>query len=296
MDIATLIGIIIGIICILVPIFSGGTPKTFYDVPSIFLVVGGGLASTLISYRLKEILKIMKVVGKAFSSKEFEIESTIKLLVDLSQKARREGLLALEAEEENIEDDFIKRSLQLIVDGVEPEIIKDSLDVELENMIARHEKGQGLFKNMGALFPAWGMIGTLVGLINLLKSLDNPDSVGPAMALALVTTLYGALLAHFICNPIANKLSIKSKEEVQQKEMIIEGILSIQAGENPRIMEHKLKTFLSAEQRAIYESKNGTNDQQGQSNNENYNERENRKEAKGKNRKGGRAIGNVVGQ
>jgi len=296
MDIATLIGIIIGIICILVPIFSGGTAKTFYDVPSIFLVVGGGLASTLISYRLKEILKIMKVVGKAFSSKEFEIESTIKLLVDLSQKARREGLLALEAEEENIEDDFIKRSLQLIVDGVEPEIIKDSLDVELENMIARHEKGQGLFKNMGALFPAWGMIGTLVGLINLLKSLDNPDSVGPAMALALVTTLYGALLAHFICNPIANKLSIKSKEEVQQKEMIIEGILSIQAGENPRIMEHKLKTFLSAEQRAIYESKNGTNDQQGQSNNENYNERENRKEAKGKNRKGGRAIGNVVGQ
>lgn len=259
MDLATLIGIIVGVICIAIPIFSGGTPKTFYDVSSIFLVLGGGIASTLISYRVKEILKIMKVVANAFSGKETNLESTIRLLVELSQKARREGLLALETDQENIEDDFIRRSIQLIVDGVEPEIIKESLDVELENMSLRHERGQGLFKSMGALFPAWGMIGTLIGLINLLRSLDKPENIGPAMALALVTTLYGSLLAHFICNPIANKLSIKSKEEIQQKEMIIEGILSIQAGENPRIMEFKLKTFLSSEQRAIYEARSSEN-------------------------------------
>ena len=257
MDLATLTGIIIGVICIAIPIFSGNTPGTFYDISSIFIVLGGGLASTLISYRVKEILKIMKVVANAFSSKEIDLESTIKLLVELSQKARREGLLSLEADQEDIEDDFINHSV--IVDGVEPEMIAESLDLELENMSLRHDRGQGLFRTMGALFPAWGMIGTLIGLINLLKSLDNPDAIGPAMALALVTTLYGSLLAHFICNPIANKLSIKSEEEIQQKEMIIEGILSIQAGENPRIMEHKLKTFLSAEQRKNYEAKNKEN-------------------------------------
>ncbi|NLC68986.1 MAG: motility protein A [Clostridiaceae bacterium] len=259
MDLATLIGIIIGIVCIGIPIFTGGRPRIFYDPSSLILVLGGGIASTLISYRVKEILKIMKVVANAFSNKESNLEATIRLLVELSQKARREGLLALEADQERIEDDFMKRSLQLIVDGVEPEIIKESLDVELENMSLRHEKGQGLFRTMGALFPAWGMIGTLIGLIKLLDSLDRPENIGPAMALALITTLYGCLLAHFICNPIANKLSIKSKEEIQQKEMIIEGILSIQAGENPRIMEHKLKTFLSTEQRAIYEAKNNEN-------------------------------------
>jgi chemotaxis protein MotA len=260
MDFATLVGIIIGIVCIMIPIFKGGTPKTFYDVSSIFLVLGGGLASTLISYRIKEVLKIMKVVANAFFSKDGPIESTIELLVSVSQKARREGLLALEADQDDIEDDFIRRAIQLIVDGVEPETIKDTLNLELENMSLRHNRGQGLFRTMGALFPAWGMIGTLIGLINLLRSLENPESIGPAMALALVTTLYGSLLAHFICNPIANKLSIKSSEEIQRKEMIIEGILSIQAGENPRIMEHKLKTFLSLEQRLNYELKSTNSD------------------------------------
>jgi len=262
MDIATLVGIIIGVACTAYPIFTGGFPKTFVDAGSIILVFGGGMASVLISYRIKEITKILKVVGNAFSKREADLEVTIRLLVELSQKARREGLLALESDQDNISDDFIRRSLQLIVDGVEPEMIKESLDLELDNMTLRHERGQGLFRTMGVLFPAWGMIGTLIGLINLLKSLDDPSNIGPAMALALVTTLYGSLLAHFVCNPIANKLSIKSKEEIQQKEMIIEGILSIQAGENPRIMEHKLKTFLSSEQRDNYERSNGENVQE----------------------------------
>lgn len=252
MDIATIIGLLFGIGCMVVSILLRGELKAFYDVPSVFITLGGGLASTLISYRMNEIGKIMKVVGNAFFGKLQPPENTIKMLVELSQKARREGLLALESEQENIDDEYIKQSLQLIVDGVEPDTIRESMDLELENLQARHATGQGLFKTMAALFPAWGMIGTLIGLINLLGGLDNPSNIGPSMAVALITTFYGSILANFVCTPIANKLAVKSKEEIQQKEMIIEGILSIQAGENPRIMEHKLKTFLSPDQKIKY--------------------------------------------
>jgi chemotaxis protein MotA len=254
MDIATVIGISFGIVCIMFPILTGGQSMAFFDLPSIFMVLGGGIASTLISYRIGEIAKIMKVVKNAFSSEKSSSEDTIRMLVELSQKARREGLLALESEQERLDDEYVKQSLQLIVDGVEPETIRESMNLELENLQARHAKGQGIFKLMGALFPAWGMIGTLVGLIALLRSLDDPSKIGPAMALALVTTFYGSVLANFVCIPIANKLAVKSKEEIKQKEMIIEGILSIQAGENPRIMEHKLKTFLSPEQKRNYDA------------------------------------------
>ena len=257
MDIATLGGLAFGVICLVISILLGGSLLTFYDTPSLFIVLGGGIASVLISYRIGEITKIMKIVTKAFSSKQTSPEDTIGLLVELSQKARREGLLALESEQERIDDDYIKQSLQLIVDGVEPDTIRESMDLELQNLEARHVKGQGLFKTMAALFPAWGMIGTLIGLINLLKSLDDPSKIGPAMAVALITTFYGSILANFLCTPIANKLAVKSKEEIQQKEMIIEGILSIQAGENPRIMEHKLKTFLSPEQKQKYAETSG---------------------------------------
>jgi len=252
MDIATLVGIVSGIICIGYGLASGGSPEAFLDVPSIFIVLGGGLASTLIAYRVGEVAKIMKVVTNAFNDKKDSAESTIELMVGLSNKARREGLLALESDCETIEDEYLKDSLQLLVDGVEPETIRDSMMLELDSLKVRHSKGQALFKTMGSLFPAWGMIGTLIGLINLLKSIDEPSKIGPAMAVALVTTFYGSILANFICIPIANKLSIKSKEEIQIKEMIIEGILSIQAGENPRILEHKMKTFLSPEQKVRY--------------------------------------------
>ncbi len=262
MDIATLGGIIFGVVCIIISILLNGSLRSFYDVPSIFIVLGGGIASILISYRLSEISKVMKVTAKAFSSKQTTPEETIMLLVELSQKARREGLLALESEQERIDDDYIKQSLQLIVDGVEPDTIRESMDLELINLESRHLKGQSLFRTAAALFPAWGMIGTLIGLINLLKQLDDPSKIGPAMAVALVTTFYGSILANFICTPIANKLNIKSKEEIQQKEMIIEGILSIQAGENPRIMEHKLKTFLSPDQKLRYTQMSEENSQQ----------------------------------
>ncbi|HOQ38104.1 MAG TPA: motility protein A [Acetivibrio sp.] len=257
MDLATLIGIIAGIVCIVASIMTGGSLWSFWDISSVYITVGGGICATLISYKIGEFAKIMKVAVKVLVGKESRPQDTIKMLVELSVKARREGLLSLEAEQENIKDEFLKQSLQLVVDGVEPEVIVDSMDLELENMKSRHDKGAGMFKTMAAQFPAWGMIGTLIGLIQLLDQLDDPSAIGPAMAVALITTFYGSVLANFICNPIATKLALKSKEEIQEKKMIIEGVLSIQAGENPRILEHKLKTFLSPKQKQDYESQSG---------------------------------------
>lgn len=257
MDLATLIGMIVGIVCLIWSILLGGSIWSFWDVPSVIIVIGGGLCSTLIASKITEFAKLMKVVVKVLGGKESRPQDTIRMLVELSLKARREGLLSLESDQENIDNDFLKQSLQLVVDGVEPEVIVDSMDLELENMKARHDKGSGLFKTMAAQFPAWGMIGTLIGLIQLLEALDDPSGIGPAMSVALVTTFYGSVLANFICTPIANKLSQKSKEEIQEKKMIIEGVLSIQAGENPRILEHKLKTFLSPKQKLDYEKMAG---------------------------------------
>lgn len=253
MDLATLIGLIIGIICVMWGMFDGGDPSAFFSLSSIVVTVGGGLASTIIAFTLDDFRNLLKVLPKLFRRKEQSPYRIIQLLVELSQKARREGLLALESNQEEIEDEYLRKALELVVDGVEPEIIRDSMQLELDNMSIRHGKGIAIFKTLAAEFPAWGMIGTLLGLINLLRAMDDPSQIGAAMSLALVTTFYGSILANMICIPAATKLQELSTEEIRIKEMIIEGVLSIQSGENPRIMEHRLKTFLSPEQRADYE-------------------------------------------
>ena len=256
MDIASIAGLVVGLFAIVISIVLDNGMSAmagFINLPSAFLVVVGGLAATLISYNLKDFVRIMKISSNIFTTKENSKDDMIRTLVELSNKARREGLLALEAEQGNINDDFIKQSLQLVVDGVEPGTIREFMELELTNLESRHVLGRSIFKTMSSQFPAWGMMGTTIGLINLLGQLDDPAAIGPAMAIALVTTFYGSILANYVCNPIVDKLTIRSKNEIQLKEMIIEGILSIQAGENPRIMEHKLKTFLSPEQKARYE-------------------------------------------
>ena len=257
MDIATIVGFVVGLGCILYGTSSGGSIGAFIDIPSLVIVLGGGIASTIMSYTLDDFMKLIKVLPLIMKQEKESLFSTIQMMVDMSQKARREGLLALEASQAEVQDNFLKKALELVVDGVEPEIIKDSMQLELDNMSVRHAKGQGIFKTMAAMFPAWGMIGTLMGLINLLKALDDPSAIGPAMAVALVTTFYGSVFANYICTPIQGKLQMKSEEELRKKEMMIEGVLSIQSGENPRIMEHRLKTFLSPEQRAEYEKLSG---------------------------------------
>lgn len=254
MDLASIIGLVAGVGVLMYGMLSGGDLMAFLDIPSIVMTVGGGLVSTLISVSLDEFLGMVKAFPLLISGKATAPFNVIRGLVDLSQKARREGLLALESAGDTINDDFLKKAMELVVDGVEADIIRESLALELDNMAIRHKSMAGIFKTQAAFFPAWGMIGTLVGLVILLGQLDDPARIGPAMAIALITTFYGSVMANFVCTPIANKLSAKSAEEVRIKEMMIEGILGIQAGVNPRIMEHKLKTFLSPLQKKQYEA------------------------------------------
>lgn len=260
LDLATLSGIIVGLIAVSAPVLMGADPAAFIDVKSIAVVLGGGIASTITSFKVSELKSSIPVTKKAFSGKESNPLETIKLLVDMAQKARREGLLSLEDEVSKVDDNFIKNAVQQVVDGVDPNLFLETMELELDNMKKRHDKGASIFNTLASLFPAWGMLGTLIGLVQLLGSLDDPDQIGPAMAVALITTFYGSLLANYICTPIANKLTLKSKEEVHEKNMIIEGVLSIQSGENPRILESKLKTFLAPNQKEIYEKENDPND------------------------------------
>jgi chemotaxis protein MotA len=170
-------------------------------------------------------------------------------MVKLSEKTRREGLLAIEPELEQIDDPFIRRSLQLVVDGIESETIKDYMNMEINNLEERHSTGISVFKTLGSEFPSWGMIGTMIGLIIMLQHLDDPSSIGPAMSVSLVTTFYGCVLANFLCIPIADKLQKKNDDEVHIKELIAEAVISIQAGENPKMMEQKLRVFLPPAER-----------------------------------------------
>lgn len=254
MDLASLIGLVLGVGFLIYGMLDGGgSLSSFWSLSSIAVTMGGGIASTILGFTVEDLKKLGKALPKVFKKRDDSPFETIQMLVEMSQKARREGLLALESGQENIKDDYLKKALELVVDGVEPEIIRDSMQLELDNMSVRHGKAIAIFKTLAAEFPSWGMIGTMLGLINLLKSLDDPSKIGFAMSLALVTTFYGSVLSNFICTPIAVKLQQSSEEEIRIKEMMIEGVLSIQSGENPRIMEHKLKTFLSPDQRVQYE-------------------------------------------
>ena len=259
MDLGTIIGIVLGVVSFVLGVAGPNITGLggFFDFKSVCIVFGGGFASTLMNYKLSDVLSVINIALKTFFEQKQSPTETIKMLVDLSQQSRREGLLALEANQDKIDDMFLRNSLALVIDGVEPDVIRDSMDLELDSMVARHATGAGLFKALAALFPAWGMIGTLIGLVQLLGALSDPSAIGPAMAVALITTLYGSVLANFVCTPLAGKLEIKSKEEVQLKQLVMEGVLSIQAGENPRILEHKLKTFLSPQVKKQYDAQYG---------------------------------------
>lgn len=244
MDLSTIIGLISGIILITWGIMDAGKLSWFWSLSSLLIVVGGTIAAIFIAFPLKKVLSTMKVVKKAFSNSTYEIATIINKIVSLANVARREGLLALEEAVEEIEDPFLQKGVMLIVDGTDPELVKNILETEIAFLEERHNEGKGIFDTMGTLSPAFGMIGTLIGLVAMLKQLDEPSTIGPSMAVALLTTLYGSLIANMLCIPIARKLKLKSREEILLKEIMIEGLLSIQAGENPRIIEEKLKAFL----------------------------------------------------
>ena len=245
MDIATIIGIIAGFGLIMGSIAVGEGVMFFVSASSMGIVFGGTLGATLINFPLKDLLSVSKVLSKAFFSTPLSYTETIEKLVSLAELARRQGILAIERELENIDDEFLRSGIQYAVDGTEPEYIRTIMESDLTNLLDRHKLGQSIFEAMGVYAPALGMIGTLIGLIQMLSALDDPASIGSGMATALVTTLYGALAANLFFLPVAGKLEHRSKEEALQKELVLEGILSIQSGDNPRFVREKLLTFLS---------------------------------------------------
>ena len=245
MDIATVIGLVLGFAAILGSIVAGGPLSAFIDVGSIFVVVGGTIASTLINYSLDQVIALVNIMKKAFLYKVSAPGEVIKQLVHFADMARREGILFLEKEMENVEDEFMKQGLQLSIDGTEPDAIRNILTTEIVSLKARHELGSGILTSMGTMAPAFGMIGTLIGLVLMLGSMDDPSTIGPSMAIALLTTFYGAVLANILFNPMAGKLQMRSSEEVLVRTLMMEGILAMQSGDNPRIVEQKLISFIS---------------------------------------------------
>ena len=253
MDIASLAGIILGVaMCILGIVSSGGADAfgNFVDIPSVFVTIGGSISSVLSSHKLSDFISGLKSISLPFQEKVVDPSQVIKQIIDLSNIGRKEGLLALEEAANNIEDDFLKKGIMLVVDGTDPELVRGILETDLYCLQDRHSKVIGFWEKWAEMGPAWGMIGTLIGLVNMLKKLDDPNAIGPNMAIALLTTLYGSLIANWLCNPIAAKLKANDAIEVVMREITIEGLLSIQAGENPRVIEEKLKSFLAPSARA----------------------------------------------
>ena len=245
MEVTTIIGILAGAICIVVSILIKGSLGAFFDLSSVFIVLGGTIASTVVAYRGKSLKLLTTIYKKAFRNVDIDLNQDIEMIINIANVARREGLLALEDTMENVDNPFLKKGIMLIVDGTDTELIKTILETEVYFITSRHVEGQAMILSMASFAPAYGMIGTLIGLIIMLKNLSDPDSLGPGMATALVTTFYGVVLANLIFTPIAKKLKAQSDLERLQKDLYIEGLLSIQEGENPRIIRDKLTAFIA---------------------------------------------------
>ena len=249
MDLATLLGTIAVFAVVLIGMAMGGSLKPFWDPPSVFITVGGTIFSTLMSFPLETFKDVLKITKQAFFTQEEDITETINTLVRFADKARREGLLALDEDANHLTDPFLQKGIRLVVDGTTHELVRNILETEIAFIADRHKTGQAVFETMGAMAPAFGMLGTLVGLVQMLLKLDKPEEIGPGMAVALLTTFYGSVLANMVFLPIANKLKNRSAREIFIKEAIVEGVLSIQAGDNPRVIQEKLKSFLPPKER-----------------------------------------------
>lgn len=265
-DISTTLGLGLGSVAIIIGMaLDGGQVKLgglklFWDLPSIFITVFGSFFTILIAYPMETVKRLPSTLKNAFIEKHLPANEMIAKFVELSKKARREGLLSLEDEVNNIDDLFLKNGIQMVVDGIEPETIREILELEIDEMQRRHVSGINLLKSWAGYGPAYGMIGTLIGLVQMLANINDPSSLGPGMAKAIITSFYGSIMANFIFGPLAGKLELKSEQEANRREMMLEGILSIQSGVNPRIIEDKLKTYLSPSERlkALKENPQGS--------------------------------------
>ena len=255
MDLSTVVGLLICYILVFGALVVGGEPMAFVDFPSILIVGGGTIGALIVSYPFDRMKGLPKVLKMAFVGNPPDTVALVQTIVSFAEKARREGLLALEADAADLDNEFLKKSIQLVVDGTDPELVKGILDTEIGILESRHSDNKVLLDSMAELAPAFGMLGTLIGLIQMLGNLTDPNALGPGMAVALVTTFYGSFIANAFAIPLAKKLSTRSAQEVLSMELMVEGVLSIQAGENPRIVEEKLKVFLSPALRLTLEEK-----------------------------------------
>jgi hypothetical protein len=253
MDLGTLLGILAGFGLTIFGIGLGNIGN-FIDPASFALTIGGTLAAMAASTSPEVLKNLPKLFKIAFGGKKYDPKQYIEQIVDFAQSARKNGLLSLESRAQEIEDAFLRDSVLLIVDAIDSDKVKELMEKELEYLDERHAKGFGFFEMTAGTCPAFGMIGTLVGLVNMLKSLDveggGAGAIGPAMAIALITTFYGSLFANLIFSPIGNKLKVRHAEEMFCKQLIIEGILSIQSGENPKFIREKLISYLSEKDKA----------------------------------------------
>ncbi len=263
MDIATILGLVVCFGLIIFGIVSEesglnfGAINHFIDLNSVYITIGGSVACMLMSCELKEFVNNLKSYALIFKLPKFNTQEIITKIIDLSNVARKEGLLSLEEAAGDLDDAFLKKGILLIVDGTDPELVRGIMETELASIEGRHNKVVSFFEQFAAMGPAWGMIGTLIGLVNMLYNMEDASTIGPAMAVALLTTMYGSMIANWLCLPATFKMKKLNASEIMVKEIMIEGLLSIQAGENPRVIEEKLKSFLAPKDRIATAEDNG---------------------------------------
>lgn len=243
MDLATVVGLLGSFAMVIMAMMLGGSLAMFVDIPSVLIVILGGIFVVLMKYELGQVLGAGKIAGKAFSFKMSKPEAIITEVVELAGLARKGGLLSLEGKE--VSDAFLGKGIQLLVDGHDPDVVRTILGKEAKLAAERHTVGISIFKALGDVGPAMGMIGTLVGLVAMLANMSDPKTIGPAMAVALLTTLYGAMIANMVAIPVADKLALRRDEEGRLKSMIIDALLAIQAGQNPRVIESMLQAYIA---------------------------------------------------
>jgi len=245
MDIATLIGIILCFCAMFGPILMANKLALYIDIPSVVIVGLGAFAATLAAFTLGDTINMIAVVKQTLFSKSVDLGKIVDTMVDLGEKSRREGILALEREMGRVDDLFMKKAMQLAVDGNEAQVIENVMQTEIDNIEERHKVGRAWLMQASNMGPAYGMAATVIGLIQMLDALDDPANLGAGMAMALITTFYGSIVANAICIPLAMKLERRSKLELLTKNMVLFGVLSIQSGDNPRVTREKLETFLA---------------------------------------------------
>ena len=249
MDLATVIGVVCGFGCVVISVVAGGAPGAFIHIPSMAVTVGGMASATMIHFSLRQVLRIMSIVKKTLFCRLPTEQNLMQKMVNYAAINRRDGALALEKQIPDANDDFLIQAMQMVIDGQDEEQISGQLGMEIEYLQERHSNGKKILEFMGASAPAFGMIGTLIGLVQMLGTLESPEQIGAGMATALITTFYGAILANLVFIPLAGKLGIRSKSETLLREMIVQGILGISKGQSPTEVRERMQAFVSGKSR-----------------------------------------------